>query len=121
MGETVEIDEGVLTSRVWIGKNSRYHIKIHISRHCEVFNGLEQASQHIAYSPPNETSRVRYLLNSIQTNDTTICSAKTPVMADVVKKNDFEEAADFIMITALVPKFYNDRNDRISALKFKRE
>lgn len=41
-------------------------------------------------------------------------------MADIVKKNDFEEAADFIMITAPAPKFNGERNHRTSALKFKK-
>ena len=101
--KTVEIAEGVLNSRVWNGKNSRYPIKIHISRHREAFNDLERASHHITYSPPNETSRVRYLLNSIQSSDATICSVKTTIMANAAKKNDFEEAADFIMFTAPAP------------------
>ena len=65
---------------------------------------LVRASTQINYVPPNEASRVRYLLGSIQTNDATILSAKTTILADAIKKNDFEEAADFLMITAPDPK-----------------
>ena len=64
--------------------------------------------------------RVRYLLNSIQSSDAPIYSAKTKIMVNAAKKNDFEEAADFIMITAPAPKFNNDRNHRISALGTKK-
>lgn len=45
------------------------------------------------------------MLNSIQTSDPTICSAKTTIQADVTKKNNFESAADFILITAPELKF----------------
>ena len=95
---------------------TRYPIKVHIGRHREAYNDLERASQHITYSPPNEMSRVRYLLNSIQTSDATFCAAKTTIMADPVKKNDFEMAADFILITAPQPKPYTDKSHNVSAL-----
>ena len=96
----VEQAESALNNRIWNGKNSRYPLKIHISLHREAFNDLERASHHIPYNPPNEASRVRYSLASIQTSDATICSAKTKIQADPNKKHDFEEAADFILETA---------------------
>ena len=102
--KTVEIAEGVLSSRVWNGRNIRYPLRIHVARHREAYNDLVRASYQINYTPPNEASRVRYLLGSIQTADPTICSAKTAIKADPTKKNDFEEAADFLLVTAPVPK-----------------
>lgn len=102
--ETVEAAESVLTMRVWNGKNSRYLIWIHIACHCEAYNDLVQASHQITYAPPNETSRVQYLLLSIQSTDPTICLAKTTIQADAAKKDDFEEASDFIMVVAPPPK-----------------
>ena len=114
-----ETAEAVLSSRLWNGKNARYPIKIHIARHREVYNDLERASHHITYVPPNETSRVRYLLSSIQTNDPTIWSAKTTIQADAIKKNNFEEATEFIIITA--PKdTVQKRPHNISGLGSKR-
>ena len=95
-------------------------MKIHINRHREAYNDLSRASQHIKYAPPNETSRVRYLLNSLQTNDPTIYSAKTTIKADSVKKDDVEMAADFILITAPPPKISSDRTHQISGLGTKR-
>ena len=112
----VELAEDVLTKRTWNGKNSRYPLKIHISRHREAFNDLERASHQITYAAPNETSRVRYLLNSIISTDATICSAKTLILSDAAKKDDFETAADFLLIVA--PKPRNEGSShRISALK----
>ena len=115
--KTVEAAEQVLSSRVWNGKNSRYPLKVHIARHREAYNDLIRASHQITYVPPNETSRVRYLLTSIQTSDPTLCSAKTTIQADPTKKDDFEVASDFIMTVAPAPRPPQGRNHRIAALK----
>ena len=109
--KTISIAEKVLNERKWNGKNARYPLRIHMARHREAYNDLVKASQKIQYSPPNETSRVRYLLSSIETADPTICSAKTAIQADNVKKNDFESAADFLLVTAPNAKtHHNDHN-----------
>ena len=109
--------EGVLNSMIWNGKKSRYPIKVHINRYHEAYNNLERASYHMTYVPPNETSRVRPLLNSIQSSDATICAAKTIILADTSKKKYFELEADFIMITAPASKFNSDNQHRVSGLK----
>lgn len=115
--KTVEAAEQVLSSRVWNGKNSRYPLKVHIARHREAYNDLVRASHQITYVPPNETSRVCYLLTSIQTSNPTLCSAKTTIQADPTKKDDFETASDFIMTVAPAPRPQQGRNQRIAALK----
>ena len=115
--KTIESAENVLSSRIWNGKNSRYPLKIHIARHREAHNDLVRASHQVTYVAPNETSRVRYLLASIQTSDPTICSAKTTIQADPAKKDDFEAAADFIITVAPQPKPQQGRHHRISALR----
>jgi len=113
--DLVESAEGMLNQRKWNGKNGRYPLKIHIARHREAFNDMERASHHITYTPPNATSRVRYLLNSIETNDPTICSCKTTIQADALKKHDFEQAADFILTQA--PKIKTSQPHRISGIR----
>ena len=118
--KTVEIAEGFLSTRVWNGRNARYPLRVHISRHREAHNVLVRASFQINYTPPNDASRVRYLLNSIQTADPTICSAKTAIQADSTKKNNFEEAADFLLITAPPPKASQPKVHRVSAVSAKR-
>ena len=61
----------------------------------------------ITYNSPNETSRVRYLLNSIQCRDATVCAAKTTIQVDISKKDKFEQAVDFILITVPPPRNSN--------------
>ena len=70
----------------------------------------------MTYVPPNETSRIRYLLNPIQSSDANICAAKTIILANTSKKNDFELAVDFIMITAPASKLNSDNQHRVSGL-----
>ena len=117
--KTVEQAESVLSTRIWNGKNSRYPLRVHISRHREAFNDLTRAAQQITYVPPNETSRVRYLLNSIQSSDPTICSGKTTILADAAKKDNFELAADFLMTICPPPKSQNNTH-RIAAIRQQR-
>ena len=112
----VEITEDVLSKQTWNVKNSRYSLKIHIHRHCEEYNDLERAFRQITCVAPNEISRVRYLLNSIQTTDVTVCSVKTLILSDSTKRDNFENAADFLLVTARKPK--NEGNQRrISSLR----
>ena len=112
----VELAEAVLNLRIWNGRNSRYPLRMHIVRHREAFNDMQRASEHIAFTPPDETTRVRHLMTSIQTPDPTIISAKTNIHADPTKKNDFEQAADFLLQVAPTPNT-TGTNHRISALK----
>ena len=67
----IEIAEGGLNQRIWNEKNYQYPLKIHIARHREAYNDLKRASHQISYIPPNETSRVKCLLNIIQCDDAT--------------------------------------------------
>ena len=115
--KTVESAEKLLATRILNRKNSRYPLRIHIARHREAYNDLMRALQQITYAPPNEASRVRYLLTSIQSSDPTICSGKTTIQADPVKKGDFEEAADFLLTICPAPKPQSQGNHRIAALK----
>lgn len=66
------------------------------------------SEHHITYVPPNKTSQVRYLLYSFQTGDPMICFAETEIQANDTKMNSFEEAADFIIITACNDKYNED-------------
>ena len=115
----VENAERLLNQRVWNGKNSRYPLRIHIARHREAFNDMERASDHIPYNPPNETSRVRFLMTSIESQDATICSCKTTIQGDPAKKHDFELAADFILSN--MPKQKSSQIHTISGLNSKKQ
>ena len=117
--KTIEAAEKVITTRVWNGKNSRYPLRIHIARHREAYNDLKRSEAPVTYSAPNDTSRVRYLLTSIQTSDPTICAGKTTILADPQKKDNFEQAADFLMTicSSTKPNESNHQGHRISAIR----
>ena len=110
----------MLETRVWNGRNYRYPLKVHISRHREAFNELFRASYQINHLSTNKTSWVRNLLTSVQTNDPTICSSRTTIQADSAKKNDFEYAKGFILITAPAQKHQGTSNHSILNLSIKR-
>lgn len=113
----VENAERCLNQRIWNGKNHRYPLKDHIARQREAFNDMKRAEAHIPYSAPNDTTRVRLLLNSITAND--LKSAKDVIQADQQKKNDFELAADFLLLVT-PNKQRTDPNHRISMVGTKR-
>ena len=73
---------------------------------------MVRASQHISFQPPNEATRVRKLLTSLQSGDPRIIAAKTNIFADPTKRNDFEETANFLLIVAppLNPRASDTRN-----------
>lgn len=115
--KVVENAETLLTTRIWNGKNARYPLRFHIAKHREAFNDLTRAADQINYNVPNDTHRVRYLLNSITSADATIISAKTTIQADAAKRTDFELAADFLLLTAPETKNTSNKHQHISATK----
>ena len=96
----IEAAEHLVCNRTWNGKNARFPLKLHITKHREAHNDMVRASQHVQYAIPNEHTRVNRLLKSITSSDPNIAAAKTTILNDAVKKDDFEEAADFLMLTA---------------------
>ncbi len=118
--KVIEVAETYVNNRSWDGKNARFSIKSHISKHREAHNDFIRASQHTDYVVPNETTRVQRLLRSIQCKDGTILSAKTTILADPLKKNDFELAADFLLLVAPA-SISKSRDYNISMLKRKLE
>ena len=113
----IEKGERMLSDRKWNGRNSRYPLKSHINRHREAFNELVKASKKVQYNPPNETSRVRYLLTSIDSPDPALVSCKTNIRGCSVKNHDFEKAADFILINCPETKSDGNFRQNISGVK----
>ena len=114
--KTIEAAEKVLSTRVQNEKNTHYPLRIHIARHREAYNDLKRAEAQVIYNASNDTSRVRYLLASIQTSDPTICAGKITIQADPQKKDNFENVADFLMTICPGPKPHesNQQNHRVS-------
>ena len=63
-----------------------------------------RASQHITYTPPDKTTRVKRLLKSIVNNNMNIITAITAIRADNTKLTNFDETSDFLVTTAPPPK-----------------
>ena len=103
--------------REWNGKNYRFPLRVHIAKHREAFNEMVRAAQFITYEVPNEHTRVGRLIKSIQSKDPAIVSAMTHIQGNTQQRDDFELAADFLLLTA--PKFKDNGNGphRVSAIK----
>jgi len=97
--------EEVHNVRVWNGRNSRYTLKRHVDMHRDAYNDMVRANEHIAYETPNEHTRVSRLLRSVQANQlASIAAAKTTIEATPSKRDDFELAADFLILNAPASK-----------------
>jgi len=116
--ETVlEKADHLVSSMVWNGRSNRYPLKLHLAKHREAQNDMIRASHHIAYEVPNEGTRVRKLLHSLQCSDPRIISAKTAILADENgKKNDFEAASNFLLIAA-PPTRHEPDSRRVSGVR----
>jgi len=91
----------------WDGNNTRYLIDLHVDIHRSSFNEMTRAEDFIAHEPPNDHTRVQHLLNSIQMSDLRVISATTIILADNTKRNNFEDAADFLLLAT--PPVYNKK------------
>lgn len=114
--KTLQRAEDLQTTRIWNGRNSRYSLKRHVDTHRDSYNDMVRANEHVQYEVPNERTRVGRLLKSIHANHiASIAAAKTTIEATITMRENFESAADFLILNAPVIK--NQSNDqRISAL-----
>ena len=78
---------------------------------------MVRASQFISYEVPNEHTRVGRLIKSIQSKDPAIVSALTHIQGSTTQRDDFELAADFLLLTAPKHKELADGSQHISAVK----
>lgn len=107
-----------ITKAVWNGKNSRYPLIRHISDHRTSFNDIVKAADNIDYAVMNERTRVTHLLDSIQCNHQQLVAAKTAILSDEAKRNNFELAADFLLLNAKAFKSEKTQNEwNVSVLR----
>ena len=111
----IETCESYLLRTEWNGKNVRFTLKMHISKHRDAHNELVRASQFVAYEVPNDHTRVGRLLKSITSKDGAILSAITHIQGTTEMRENFEETADFLLLTAPAAKEI-ERSYRISAV-----
>ena len=106
--------ETYVTKREWNGKNPRFNLKSHINKHRVADNEMVRAKQFIDVDTPNGYTRVTRLLKSITSRDPAIIAAKTHIQGNQNMRQDFEQAADFLLLTA-PSSTINEPNHRISA------
>ena len=104
----LEAEYKVLTFKCNVN-NSRYTLARQISSHRSSQNDMVRAEDHIGYQPPNQYTRVQRLIKSIESADIRIVSAITTILGDTVKRGNFEQAADFLLLAAPICK--NDKSD----------
>ena len=73
---------------------------------------MSRASQFTSSELPNEHTRTGRLLKSLTSKDAAIVAATTHIQGNPHLRNDFEKAADFILLTAPTSQ---PSNQRISA------
>ena len=97
--KVIEEAESYILRREWNGRNFRFSLKAHLARHRDAHNDMEKASQFIAYQIPDEHTRVGRLLKSITSKDPSVLAAITHILGTPNLRDDFEEAADFLLLT----------------------
>ena len=111
----IDTCENYLLRNEWNGKNIRFTLKMHITKHREAHNELVRAAQFVQYELPNGHTRVSRLLKSITSKDGSILAAVTHIQGTSEMREDFESAADFLLLTAPTPREI-ERSYRISAV-----
>ena len=84
--------------------NHRFDLRYHIGKHSEANNETTRASQHVQYEIPNEHMRVGCFIKSISSNKAVIVSAITHIQGPQVQRNEFETAAEFLLLPAPTTK-----------------
>ena len=97
--KVIEDAESYILRREWNGRNYRFSLKAHIARHRDAHNDMEKASQFISYQVPDDHTRVGRLLKSITSKDPSVLAAITHILGTTSLRDDFEEAADFLLLT----------------------
>ena len=75
-------------------------LALHISSHRSSQNDMVRAEDYIGYQLPNKYNRVQRLLKSIESTDIRIVSAITTILGDTVKRENFKQAEDFLLLAA---------------------
>ena len=108
--------ESIVCTHKYFGTNAHYTLGTHIAKHRSAHDRMRRASSNVNFALPTETTRVLRLLQSLETSDIAILSAKTAILGDPVKKANFELTADFL-ITVAPSSAPPKKSHRISSLK----
>ena len=112
----LKLQETLMKTRKWKG-NSNFSLERFIEQHRAAFISMQQCSNHIPYQLPNEQTRVRHLMEGIESNDAELQAALAAIKLDTqgpgAKSNNFENAVAFLLPTCPVAKKrtkYNSSN-----------
>ena len=110
--------ESLMKSRVWKG-NSNFSLERFIDQHRAAHISMQQCAEHVPFQLPDEHTRVRYLMDGIQCNDAELQAALAAIRMDTVgpnaKRNNFENAAAFLLPTCPVAKKRKSNNTNRTA------
>ena len=112
----IEEAETYVLRREWNGKNHRFTLKANINKQREAHNEMIRTKQHVEYEEPNEHTRVGRLIRSITSRDPAIVSAIIHIQGSAALRDNFEAAADFLLLTA-PSNTNNNSNQRVSAVR----
>lgn len=93
----VDDAEVMVTQQVWNRKNNWYNLKTHNFKSCDAYNDMVLSNQFITYSLPGSRTYMMRLLNNIISDDTTVVSTKTQILALPQLEHNFEAASEFLL------------------------
>ena len=75
-----------------------YPLETHVSNHRQAVDNIQEFSQHITVTVPDDAQRVEYVLDSIQTSDNTLQAALALVRASQNNmRTDFKTASTYMI------------------------
>ena len=93
--KTKAAEEKVL-KKIFDGKNHRYSFLTHCNHHRDAHQEMVRANEAVGFQVPDARTRVTRLLDSIQTSYNPLQNSKGIIENDTSKRNDFEQAVDFM-------------------------
>ena len=94
-------EEVLLKQRIYTGKpQSRHTLEMHCDCHRQSNLRMISASEHVSYQLPNQSTRVRYLLDTIKCTDSLLMARIANIQCDqdaLGKLHDFEKAVAFLL------------------------
>ena len=111
--------QNLLQTIKWTGNS--YELETHVSNHRQAYDDLRECSTHITVPVPSDPQRVEYLIDSINSKDSTLQYSIGLVRANTNNtRNNSEGAANILIETDPYrrPTRTNTRDANVSAIDF---
>ena len=100
----IKHSEEYIVQKSWTGQ-TRQTLVVHIDRHSQAYVALIEAADHVSHQIPSERTRVRYLMNIINSKDAEVLAGLAVIRKDDAgMRGDFESAKFFLSQTCPVAK-----------------